>query len=115
MTVHRPLIGLDPLSYQAVRLGQESDQQLLLVRANRITGLLTLHRADSLGRSTDAAELRRVRRENASLGRQLTEQEVRTERVLNLPMQKPFLFDKNTWIAAGAAFLGGLIFGATHK
>jgi hypothetical protein len=91
--VRRPLIGIDTATYQAVRLGQDSDQQLLLVRAGRIAGLTAGRRADSLAYVRQGRELRASRLDIANLNGELTKSEVRNQKLLAQPLAKPWLLD----------------------
>jgi hypothetical protein len=104
-TVRRQLIGIDPSTYQAVREGQANDEQLLLVRAARITNLVATRRADSLAYVRQAAELRASHLDVAALNAELTKQEVRTRQALATPPGPPLLLDRHTYTGAGGGAL----------
>jgi hypothetical protein len=107
--VRRQLIGIDPSTYQAVREGQANDEQLLLVRAARITNLVATRRADSLAYVRQAAELRASHLDVAALNAELTQQEVRARKLLGQPLQKPLLLDGNTYKGGAAVVVVGTL------
>lgn len=107
--VQRPLIGIVPSAYADIRLGQDSDARLLLVRADRLRKMGQVHRADSLALAICGRENRLSRLDVAALNGQLTKQEALTAKVLKLPVQKPFLLDPHTYkgMLLGALALAG--------
>lgn len=105
----RALIGIAPAAYLALREERATDEQLLLVRASRIATLQAQHRADSLDRQATSSELRSTRLDIARLNAELTSQEVRTRKLLALPLQRPLLLDGHTYVGGLAGLLGAAL------
>jgi hypothetical protein len=108
-TTTRPLIGIVPAAYQSLREERASDEQLLLVRATRIRNLQAQHRADSLDRIATGNELRNTRLDIARLNAELTNQEVRTRKLLAQPLRKPLLLDGHTYLGGLAGLVGSAL------
>jgi len=97
-----------------VRLGQASDERLLLVRAARIRGLVAGRRADSLDYVALGRELRATRLDLAGLSAELTKSEVRNQQLLRQPLQRPLLLSGHFYAGLGAGALAALLLLVLH-